>query len=183
MDYTGKLLIATHSLYDSNFRQTVVLVIHGNDEDGVFGVVLNRATGKPIKELWENVFHESCATERVLYLGGPVSGPLVALHSCEELSELEIVPGVHFTRNKADLDELTTDANGPFRFFVGNSGWGEGQLAMEIKEGAWYVVEATRELVFFDDTEIWSKMIEQVGRSMLGEILHTDRLPDDPGVN
>ena len=183
MNYAGKLLVATHSLYDSNFSRTVVFVIHGSDEEGVFGVVLNRATGKPIHELWGDVFHEHCATKEMLYLGGPVSGPLIALHCCEALSELEIVPGVYFTRNKAGLDELITDKYGPFRFFVGNSGWGEDQLAMEIREGAWHVIEGTKELVFGDDTEIWTKMIEQVGRSMLGEILHANQLPSDPGLN
>ena len=40
---TGQLLIAGPSLWDPNFRRTVLLVGH-HDEDGAVGVILNRAS-------------------------------------------------------------------------------------------------------------------------------------------
>lgn len=183
MNYTGKLLIATPSLLDPNFRQSVVLLVQGSDEDGVLGLVLNRVSDKPIRELWESVFHQSCATDACLHLGGPVFGPLFALHTSREMDDLEIVPGLYFATTKETLDRLVDDVYGDFRFFVGNAGWGEGQLAREIKEGSWYLAEATPELIFSDETEIWRNLIEEIGRSILGEILHTDRIPDDPSLN
>jgi putative transcriptional regulator len=37
---TGKLLLSNASLFDPNFRKTIVLIGH-HDEDGAVGVVLN----------------------------------------------------------------------------------------------------------------------------------------------
>ena len=41
MKCTGQLLIASPYLGDGNFNKSVVLIIH-HDDDGAFGVVLNR---------------------------------------------------------------------------------------------------------------------------------------------
>lgn len=187
MDYTGKLLIATPALLDPNFSRTVVLLVQGTDEDGVLGLVLNRISDKPIRELWESIFHQSCATDSKLHLGGPVFGPLFAVHSNEKLHTespgLEIVPGVYFASTKETLDSLVDDTQHDFRFFVGNAGWGAGQLAREIMEGSWYLAEASPELVFADETEIWCQMIEGIGLTILGEMLHTDNIPNDPSLN
>lgn len=183
MNYSGKLLIATPSLLDPNFCQSVVLLIQGTDEDGVLGLVLNRVSDKPIRELWESVFHQNCATEACLHLGGPVFGPLFALHTCGEWNDIEIVPGVYFATTKETLDRLVDDESGDFRFFVGNAGWGRGQLTDELRAGAWYLAEASVESVFADETEIWRRLIGEIGRNILGEMLHTDHIPDDPGLN
>lgn len=183
MNYAGKLLIATHALSDPNFRQTVVLLVQGSDEDGVLGLVLNRVSDNPIRELWESVFQQTCATDAYLHSGGPVFGPLFALHRSEELNGMEIVPGLYFSTAKKTLDRLIENTHGDFRFFIGNAGWGSGQLAREIEEGAWYLAEATPDLVFYDETELWKILIEEIGRTVLGEIFHTDKFPDDPSLN
>lgn len=185
MDYTGKLLVATPALGDPNFSQTVVLLVQGSDEEGVLGLVLNRVSDKPIRELWKSVFSRDCKTDNLLHLGGPVFGPVFAVHSKSfaTLPCFEIVPGVFFASTRETLEVLADETEVDFRFFVGNAGWEAGQLAREIDEGAWYLVEATRELVFADETEIWCRLIENVGRSILGEMLHTDKLPDDPSLN
>ena len=46
---TGQLLIAGPSLFDPNFRRTVVLIGH-HDEEGAVGVVLNRSLDVPVRE-------------------------------------------------------------------------------------------------------------------------------------
>lgn len=183
MDYAGKLLIASPSLLDPNFRHSVVLLVQGTDEDGVLGLVLNRVSDKPIRELWESVFHQHCLTDSCLHLGGPVFGPLFALHGLRELRDFEVVPGVYFATTKETLDQLVETEESDFRFFVGNAGWGAGQLAQEIHEGCWYLAEATSELVFADETDIWRRLIEEIGRTILCEVLHTDLVPEDPSVN
>ena len=183
MDYSGKLLIATPSLGDANFCQSVVLLLRGNDVDGVLGLVLNRESHKKISELWESIFQESCKTTSNLHLGGPVSGPLMALHTNADLGEFEVVPGVYCSTSREALEVLAEGESTPFRFFVGNAGWGGGQLARELHEGAWYFAEAVKEVVFADETEVWQKLVGMVGHSILREIIPADSLPNDPNLN
>ena len=50
----GKLLVASRDLGDPNFAQTVVLLVH-YDEDSVVGLVLNRRTKVPIARALEEL--------------------------------------------------------------------------------------------------------------------------------
>ncbi|MDR2117642.1 MAG: YqgE/AlgH family protein [Planctomycetaceae bacterium] len=183
MNYSGKLLIASPSLTDPNFRQTVVFLIQGYNDDGVAGLILNRISDNPIRKIWKSVFHQDCVTDSLLYFGGPVFKPLTALHTKEQLNGFEVIPGVYFTSIPQDLKQLVKDSNNYCRFFVGIAGWDETQLLQEIVAGAWYLAEATRELVFNDDPEIWHHLIEAIGQNFLSEILHTNKFPNDPTLN
>jgi putative transcriptional regulator len=183
MNYSGKLLIASPSLTDPNFRRTVVFLVQDNDEDGVIGLILNHLSNSPIREIWKPVFHQDCATDSLLYFGGPVFTPLTALHTNEKFNDLEVISGVYFTSVQKDLKQLVKDENYDFRFFVGNAGWSKGQLLREISEGIWYLAEATRELIFSETPELWRSLIESIGQDILSEMLHTDKFPDDPTVN
>ena len=183
MDYAGKLLIATPSLLDENFRQSVVLLLRGSDEDGVLGLVLNRESNKKISELWQTIFDEPCKTAANLHVGGPVPGPLMALHTNAGIGDFEVLPDVYCSTSREALETLADGKSSPFRFFVGNSGWGTGQLAREVHEGAWYIAEAAEEIIFADETEVWPRLVVLVGRSVLSEIISIDALPDDPNLN
>ncbi|MDR2706922.1 MAG: YqgE/AlgH family protein [Planctomycetaceae bacterium] len=189
MNYSGKLLIASPSLIDPNFRQTVVFLVQGSDDgdddDEVFGLVLNRVSDQPIRSIWKSVFQQDdCVTDSLLYLGGPVFRTLTALHSIKQLNSFEVIPGVYFTSTPNDLKQLVHDkSNNCFRFFVGSAGWSVDQLLQELADGVWYLAEATRELVFNDDTELWRHLIEAIGQDILSEILHTNKFPEDPALN
>jgi putative transcriptional regulator len=183
MNYSGKLLIASPSLIDPNFRQTVVFLVQGSDNDEVFGLVLNRVSDQPVRTIWKSVFHQDCATDSLLYFGGPVFRTLTALHSIKQLNGFEVIPSVYFTSIPNDLKQLVHDKSNRFRFFVGSAGWSAGQLLQEIAEGVWYLAEATHELVFNDDTELWRHLIEAIGQDILSEILHTNKFPENPALN
>ena len=48
------------------------------------------------------------------------------------------------------------------RFFVGAVVWRPGELAAEIRQGAWYVLEATPELVLPKRTTgLWEELVRQ----------------------
>jgi putative transcriptional regulator len=180
----GHLLVASPYLVDPNFVRTVVLLIHHSDE-GAFGVVLNRPSEKMIKELWEEVSEETCETEQCLHLGGPVSGPLIAIHTESPLAELEILPGLYFSAHRDHLKQLLAEANPRFRLFVGHSGWGGGQLENELKSGSWFTTPATVDYVFYDETDLWKEVSKQIGESLLLSTLHIEpeQIPPDPSVN
>src|SRR5262249_53668892 len=76
----GQFLIASHELRDPNFFHTIVLIVrHG--EEGALGLVLNRPTKAQIKQVWEQVSDTPCETEERLYMGGPVEGLLMSIHT------------------------------------------------------------------------------------------------------
>jgi putative transcriptional regulator len=61
------------------------------------------------------------------------------------------------------LDEAllaTASKAAKLRFFVGYAGWSKGQLEHEMAFDSWYIVPATEELVFAEDTDaIWRKLL------------------------
>jgi len=178
----GHLLVASPHLADPNFVKTVVLLIH-HSEEGAFGVVLNRPADNTIKELWEQVGETPCESDRRVNVGGPVAGPLMAIHTDKQLGEMEILPGLYFAAQRDHLEELLRRTDRPFRVFVGHSGWGGGQLESELKEGAWLTTPATVDQVFGDDADLWRKVAQHIGESMLVSALKIKHVPQDPTVN
>ena len=102
----GFLLVASPALADPNFRKTVILIVRHSSEDGALGLVLNRETSTTIKELWERMGQENCASHQPLSLGGPCEGPLMALHTEQPLAEIEVLPGLYFTAGSDQLQTL-----------------------------------------------------------------------------
>lgn len=178
----GHLLVASPHLLDPNFVRTVVLLIQHTDE-GAFGVVLNRPTQSTVREVWSELGAGACDDQRNVNLGGPVSGPLLALHANEMLSEMEIVPGVHFAAQREHLEKLVAKHAAPFRLFVGHSGWGSGQLERELKEGSWLTAPASAEYVFFDEGDLWKEVTQEIGRSILSSVLKIKHVPPDSSLN
>jgi putative transcriptional regulator len=178
----GNLLLASPRLLDSNFVRAVVLLIQHSDE-GALGVVINRPTSKKVKELWKQIGDADCQSEQPVYLGGPVSGPLMAVHTSASLAEVEIVPGVYFAARKPNLDELVLQEDQVYKLFIGHAGWGPGQLERELKEGAWLTVEASLEYVFYDGENLWEDVAKQIGRCTLQSILKIKHVPADPSMN
>jgi len=178
----GHLLVATPTLADPNFSKTVLLMIQ-HDEQGALGVVLNRPLNKTVKELWQQVSDDPCPSQKPVNLGGPVSGPLMAVHTDVSLAELEISPGIYFSAQKRNLDQLVRQQAHRFRIFLCHSGWGGGQLEGEMEQGAWMTMPATVQYVFHDGDDLWDKVAKHIGDSMLFSTLKIKHVPDDPSVN
>lgn len=178
----GHFLAASPHLQDPNFLHTVVLLIQ-HDAEGALGVVLNRPTDKTIQQLWEDVHEPPCDNQQRLHLGGPVSGPLMAIHTLVTLGELEVLPGLYFSTQKDHLEELVEHRDVQSRLFVGHSGWGGGQLESELREGAWLTMPATLEDVFYDVTGLWRRVTGEITSRMMQAVLKIKHVPRDPSMN
>src|SRR3954454_24354481 len=87
---SGKLLISSPSLDDPNFRRTVVLMTH-HDEEGAVGLLLSRPSELRLDERvlagrWELPIREGVPAlvdlpyaDDVVYLGGPVQPEAVVV--------------------------------------------------------------------------------------------------------
>lgn len=178
----GKLLIASPQIEDPRFDRTVILTMH-HDEGGAYGVVLNRPIDETVAGLWQKLGDNSCLVDRNLNLGGPVSGPIIAIHGLESAAEFEVPPGIFIAEQKKHLKQLVRDPSVPLRIFVGHAGWSAGQLEEEISEGSWSVLPATFEHVFHEDDNLWVTAMRQVGLEFWRTVLGIQGFPEDVSVN
>ena len=176
---SGKLLVASRLLGDPNFTRSVVLLIH-HDSRGALGLVLNRAGQERLE-----VTHDDGGRreEVVVMTGGPLEGPLTALHADPDNSEREVIPGVHFAAGPPLLDTLLAAARPPLRVFRGYSGWGGGQLEKELAAGAWTVADASADLVFGDDSNLWRRASRRAFDALLARALGVRHVPPQPWHN
>lgn len=179
----GHLLVASRKLRDPNFRLTVVYILEHND-DGALGVVLNRPADRTVREVWEAVDFEPCDCEQNLNLGGPVQGPLIAVHTCKKLADKELpTSGLYVSMQKETVDPLVRQKKHPFRLYTGNSGWGGGQLEGELKVGGWLVTPAKLDDVFADPAKCWFDVTRRIGLAIMLPGVSPDEVPEDPTVN
>jgi len=147
------LLLATPTLLDPNFRQTVVLLFaHG--PEGALGLVVNRPSPEPLSKVLEATGLPNPGKEvgrQPVFLGGPVQlgtgwvifqGPDARSESFPAGPDLRVT-GSH----RVFRDLLTAGSVPPFRFFLGNAGWAPAQLEEEIREGAWMTAPVDPRLV------------------------------------
>lgn len=182
MSLSSQLLVASRKLRDPNFVRTVVLVLEHN-EDGALGVVLNRLVDRTVEEVWKAIDAEPCDCQQPLNLGGPVQGPLIALHTAKQLADKPILPGLFMSMQRENVDELVRQADHPFRLYTGNSGWGGGQLEDELQAGGWLTAPASAGDVFADPDEIWNDVTRRIGLSIILPGIDPDDAPEDPTVN
>ena len=178
----GDLLISEPYLPDPNFERTVILLCE-HDENGSFGFVLNKPSNSGLSELIE----EAEGFDSTVYVGGPVQqNTLHFLHKSPNklASDKEIVNGVYWG---VDFDNLLTSINtkvvdeNDLKFFIGYSGWSNGQLLDELKAKSWIVYKkATPELVFdMNPEELWREALQNMG----GKYRVISNYPTDPRLN
>jgi len=177
----GQLLIAAPQLSDPNFSRTVVLMIEHTD-DGAFGVVLNRPSDTTVQDVWAQVGQDPTDSQELIHVGGPVTGPLRALHDAPLLSEAEVLPGIHLSTQRDTLDQLV---RGPaaFRLYSGYAGWGGGQLESELTAGGWITRHASGDYIFYHEDDLWERVTKEITDEVLRPILKATHVPVDPSCN
>jgi putative transcriptional regulator len=175
----GHLLIAGSTLRDPNFRRTVVLIGH-HDEEGAVGVVLNRESEVEVAEAAPPLAGLVEPGER-LFFGGPVSSQsAVVLADFEHPENAEVVAfeSVGFLPDETDSDSIGGLRRA--RVFAGYAGWGAGQLEAELEEGSWLTEPAKAGDVFTVDPEgLWASVVRRKGPAF--RLMST--MPFDPDLN
>ncbi len=179
----GCLLVATPDLRDPNFHHSVVLMVRHTADEGALGVILNRPSSTSVREVWKEVSQAPCESDTRLHLGGPVAGPLMALHGQPFESEIEVLPGLHFCADLESLQKLLSLNEQPLKLFVGYAGWSPGQLEAELEQGSWRVGPATLEQVFDNSDSLWEQSLRQIAGAQMVELLGIKHVPPDPMMN
>ena len=161
----GILLVASPSLSDPNFHQTVLLIIeHGRG--GTVGLILNRPTNVLVSEVLPDFTVLKRTTNR-LFAGGPVERTqLVLLFRLTQLlpDTRQIVDRIYVGTPRV-LERIMTQPKSTetFRAFSGFAGWAPGQLEDEMLEGAWGVLPSNAFNIFDEDpATLWPDSISRL---------------------
>jgi putative transcriptional regulator len=150
----GQLLIAPDIESDPDFIKTVILLIQHSEQQAV-GVVLNRPSGKTIEEAWTG--KRNWKSQQCIYSGGPVPGPLMAVHTCQPLGEIEILSGVYYSVQKKNIEKIAAGSDFLCKIFDSHTGWGPGQLEQWLEEKAFRILPATSESIFDVSDNVWKQ--------------------------
>jgi putative transcriptional regulator len=174
----GRLLVSSPALVDPNFRKTVVLIAH-HDDDGAMGLVLSRPSDVTASDAVPALAGLPGAEDPV-FVGGPVQPEaFMVLAEFDDVDEAAapIFGTLGFMPAEAEPADLSIRR---MRMFAGYSGWGEGQLEDELAEASWIVVDAEADDAFADDPdELWRTVLHRKG----GAFELMENMPFDPGLN
>ncbi len=178
----SKCLLASPHMEDGNFYRSAVLVLRHTTEDAL-GVILNRPTDYSLKQVVSMVCEGECVHDGVLHCGGPVDGPLIAIHDCSELSAFDCFPGLYFSTDQSQLLQLFADESATFKLFDGFAGWGPGQLDREIEEGGWLISDISPEEALASNGDLWDDLTRRLGHEILTAGGLVREVPVDPQWN
>ncbi|HET9814268.1 MAG TPA: YqgE/AlgH family protein [Xanthobacteraceae bacterium] len=165
---TGQLLIASPTMGDPRFLQTVILMVR-HDRNGALGIVINRPIGdRPLARLLEALGENDpgvAGTVRI-FAGGPVQPDIgFVLHSTDyhRSDTLDIDGHVAMTSSREILRDIGNQ-RGPNKSLIafGYAGWAPGQLEGELAHGFWYTTPQDANLVFDDDRDdVWDHAMKR----------------------
>jgi putative transcriptional regulator len=178
LSLAGSLLIAHPGLLDPNFRRSVLFISANDPNEGSFGMILNRPSGRTVGDVLTNKSLGPLDQIPVL-LGGPVQQDqliFAGFRWVEEQGRMEcrhhlMIPEAH---------ELLADEDTIVRAFIGYSGWGKGQLEGELAQKAWLLTKADRDVLAPEkSSRLWRDATSQFGPwfKLVAEA------PEDPSAN
>jgi len=179
----GHLLIATPQLLAPIFARSVILMLEHNEE-GAMGVIVNQPINTTVSDLSGKIFEDGFEWDKPLHLGGPVAGPLMILHTLEDLADQVVIPGLCHTLEAAKVQDIVRRRLEPSLIIANYSGWGPGQLEGEFGWDSWLTLPARSEYVFWSgDKDLWQVVVHQVNARKLSEFLNLREVPADPSMN
>lgn len=179
---SGCLLISEPFLQDENFVRSVVLLCE-NNEHGSFGLVLNKLSILKVSDLLEDLDF----LDLEVYVGGPVEQNTLHFIYYGESVLSGSVPLAENLWWGGDFEEFVykfknDDLNiNDFRFFIGYSGWSEGQLDAELTANTWIVCENiySKNIFYSEPDDLWRIILKNMG----GDFQVLANYPIDPRLN
>jgi len=156
---TGRLLVASETIRDSRFAESVILLLQHN-QSGSIGLVLNNRIELPL----EGVPPEMVPGLEHIYFGGPVepraaSVLLFGEHPPEDAKS--VLKDLHVTGIEEVLELIDQGEKVQYRVFLGYSSWAPGQLEMELAHGVWRVLPADGYVSQENVDQLWDRLQER----------------------
>ena len=178
----GRLLVASRALEGTGFSRTVILILQEN-EQGTFGVILNRPADARAIEAWQKKSNSPEHVIQHLSCGGPLGGPVFAVHRDGDIGEIRVADDLFVSASTESLGRLFVGPDQHYRVFLGIAGWNEKQLQNETDRGLWYVIDDCEDDVVGPPDHLWERCLIRYGKSQLRGILGVSSLPDQSAWN
>jgi putative transcriptional regulator len=179
--FQGYFLVAAPHQLDPNFVKSVVLVVE-HTEQGAFGVIVNEAC-RDAGRFRLGAVAGRLSGKANLCFGGPVTGPLMAVHMNAYLGERQFLPGLYFSGKERNVLKLMRRAERPCKIFMGYVGWGPQQLDWEIEQGVWRPAPAMTDRIFSEDDDLWEQLARQISCRQMRIMFNIGYVPDNPLLN
>ena len=177
----GRLLISEPFLPDTFFNRTLVYLTEHN-EKGSVGFIINKSINIKVSEALEGF----PGWDEKLTMGGPVApDTLHYLHTLGNIipDSVWVADDIYWGGNIEVVKELINSGkagSGDIRFFLGYSGWGEGQLERELKENSWIIADVVPEVVMkYRKDDSWKTVL----RSLNKKYRLWAEFPESPEMN
>jgi putative transcriptional regulator len=184
-NFEGCILVAAPNQDSPNYAQAVCLLVH-HSQKGSVGVFLNRSFTTQVPDIWQHLAGQEVpqSARRPIHFGGPMSGPVIALHNRRELAEYTTADGVYIAAQVNHLQQLVQLVDeSEVRLIVGQATWQPGELEAELKAGKWYPMAVTPQLVFASDDEMWGKAMREIGNRYVAAICGAKGQPENLLLN
>lgn len=167
----GQFLVAMPGMSDPRFARAVIYLCAHTPENAM-GLVINKPlTDLKFVDVLENLnIIPTTSTCQAIHVhrGGPVETQRgFVLHSCDYNRDGTLVLNDQFALSATTeiLKSIACGAGPRANLMaLGYSGWGPGQLDMEIKRNAWLNVPADPELLFSGDFNTkWDRALAKLG--------------------
>jgi putative transcriptional regulator len=175
----ARFLVAARDLQDSNFAETVVLLVEQGTE-GSWGLVINRPTTVKLFSLFDKDPFMRRRRDS-LYYGGPVEPArlLILLQSAVELpGSRSLFEDVRLVLDPESLQALGDPEKVVLRVFAGYAGWAPGQLEAELTRGDWLIQPAEAAMVFSENPKALWQLLQS--RQPLPVTQASPSVPESP---
>jgi putative transcriptional regulator len=177
----GRLLISEPFLPDTFFNRTLVYLTEHN-EKGSVGFIINKSINIKVSDALEGF----PGWDEKLTMGGPVApDTLHYLHTLGNIvpNSVWVADNIHWGGDIEVVKDLINSGkagSGDIRFFLGYSGWGEGQLERELKEDSWIIADVAPEVVMkYRKDDSWKIVL----RSLKKKYRLWAEFPESPEMN
>ncbi len=158
---TGLLLVARPEMPDPRFRDTVIFIAR-HDENGAFGLIVNRPLGEiDYATIIENLGVDAAGLEGeiAIFFGGPVDPKRGFILHSNDYPHPPLIPVNDRYSISMSTSLLLALANGfgPKHSIlaIGYAGWSKDQLEQELARKDWVVAPSNDEIMF--DSQFASK--------------------------
>lgn len=172
----GNCLLASPFMDDPHFFRSAVLTVQHADDHSM-GLILNRPTHFSLHKVVSMICEEKCVHEGLLYCGGPVDGPLLALHDQDQIGGSVCFDSLKICTEQSELIKLFRTKGARLKLFDGLSAWGPGQLEDELETGSWLVTDIDADEALSFEEDLWESLIRRIGFNVLSV---DDKIADRP---
>jgi putative AlgH/UPF0301 family transcriptional regulator len=153
-------LVASRSMPDPVFQQSVILMLPSDEPQLVAGVIINKPTNVTLGNLLRPPLPPQNRGQKV-YFGGPVdlTVPILVIRTTRPpKSAIQLWSNVYVVVDAGSIGDVLRDSRpgNDARLYLGRAQWAQEQLRGELLEGAWSLVPVRADLIFeHDSAKIW----------------------------